>query len=117
MRVRTLFIILTLSAGISANAANYYFSTSDGDDSRSSLLAQDPSTPWKSIDKLNSFFPNLQPGDQLLLKSGNTFNGAIVTTKAGTTSAPITISSYGSGAKPLITGLTTITSWTNLGNG
>src|SRR3954452_3900666 len=117
MSIRTLFLLLTLSAGISANAANYYFSTSDGNDSRSSLQAQDPSTPWKSIDKLNSFFPNLQPGDQVLFKSGDTFFGAIVTTKDGTTSAPITISSYGSGAKPLITGLTTVTSWTNLGNG
>src|SRR6478736_5530370 len=117
MSVRTLFFIFTLVSGISANAANYYFSTSDGNDSRSSLLAQDPTTPWQSIDKLNSFFPSLQPGDQVLFKSGDTFFGAIVTAKSGTLSAPLTLSSYGSGAKPVISGLSTIASWTNLGNG
>ncbi len=117
MRVRTLFTILALTLGISANAANYYFSTADGNDSRSAQQAQDPSTPWQSMNKLNSFFPSLQPGDSVLLKSGDTFFGSVQSSQSGTSSAPITISSYGSGAKPVITGLTAVTSWTNLGNG
>src|SRR5438309_658525 len=117
MRARSLFFILTLVSGISTNAANYYFSTSDGDDSRSSFQAQDPSTPWQSIDKLNAIFPSLQPGDQVLFKSGDTFFGSIVTAQSGTSSAPVTLSSYGSGAKPVITGFTTVTGWTYLGNG
>ncbi len=117
MRVRVLFAILTLTAAISANATNYYFSTSDGDDSRSFTQAQNPSTPWKSIDKLDSIFRYLQPGDQVLLKKGDTFYGSIVTAKSGTSSAPITISAYGNGLRPLITGLSTISSWTYIGNG
>src|SRR5438309_10943959 len=117
MRIRTLFTILTLVLGISANATNYYFSTADGDDSRSFSEAQDPSTPWQSIDKLNAIFPSLQPGDQVLFKSGDTFFGSIVTAQSGTSSAPVTLSSYGSGAKPVITGFTTVTGWTYLGNG
>src|SRR5947209_2016005 len=99
MRARTLFAILTLSLGIKANATNYYFSSSQGNDSRTSAQAQDSSTPWKSIAKLNSFMANIKPGDQILFKSGDTFYGAISTTKSGTTSAPITFSSYGTGDK------------------
>jgi parallel beta-helix repeat protein len=117
MKVRTLFTLLTLALGIQANATNYYFSSSQGDDSRTSTQAQNSSTPWKSIDKLNSFASNLKAGDQILFKSGDTFYGAISTTKSGTTSAPITFSSYGSGAKPVISGLTTVSSWTSKGNG
>src|SRR5690349_9459510 len=116
MRVRVLFAILTLWLGIKANATNYYFSSSQGDDSRSFSDAQNSSTPWKSIDKLNAIFPSLQPGDKILFKSGNTFYGAIVTGQSGTSSAPITFSSYGSGAKPVISGFTTLTNWTSLGN-
>jgi hypothetical protein len=117
MRLRTLFAILTITLGIKANATNYYFSSSQGNDSRSSSQAQNSSTPWKSIDKLNSFSSNLKAGDQILFKSGDTFYGAISITKSGTTSAPITFSSYGSGAKPVISGFTTVTSWTSKGNG
>src|SRR5438270_12358505 len=97
MRIRTLLTILTLVLGISANATNYYFSTADGDDSRSFSEAQDPSTPWQSIDKLNSIFSSLQPGDQVLFKRGDIFNGSIVTRSSGTSSSPIVLSSYGSG--------------------
>src|SRR3954464_16094178 len=117
MRVRTLFFIFVLALGIKANATNYYFSTSDGDDSRSSSQAQNSSTPWKSIDKLNSFFKNLQPGDRVLFKRGDTFYGSIITAQSGISSAPIVLSDYGTGTKPVITGLTSVTDWTNLGNG
>src|SRR4051812_655580 len=111
MRAKTLFIILALAVGISANATNYYFSTSDGDDSRSFSEAQDPSTPWKSIDKLNAIFRYLQPGDQVLFKRGDTFFGSIVTSKDGTVSDPITLSDYGSGPKPVISGLLHLSVW------
>ncbi|MBA3705410.1 MAG: hypothetical protein H0W84_05780, partial [Bacteroidetes bacterium] len=45
---------------------NYYFSDQTGDDSRSSVQAQNSLTPWKTIAKLNSYFLNLQPGDSIL---------------------------------------------------
>src|SRR3954452_16669077 len=96
MRVRTLFAILAIVLGIKANATNYYFSDSDGDDSRSSSQAQNPSTPWRSLSKLNSFFPYLQPGDHIYFKRGETFYGSFTTTKSGTNSSPIVLSSYGS---------------------
>jgi hypothetical protein len=110
-------MIFTLLSGISANATNYYFSTSDGDDSRSFSEAQDPSTPWQSIDKLNSIFRFLQPGDQVLFKSGDTFYGSIVTAQSGTEESPIVLSSYGSGDKPIISGLIKLSVWNYKGNG
>src|SRR4051794_6877824 len=116
MKVRTLLSVLAISLGVSANAKNYYFSSSQGDDNRSSSQAQNSSTPWRSIDKLNSYFKYLQPGDKIYFKSGDTFYGAIYTTRSGSSSSPITFSSYGSGSKPVISGLTTVTSWNYLGN-
>jgi len=49
----TLFFIKLVVLPQQANATNYYFSTTDGDDSRTSAQAQNQATPWKSIDKLN----------------------------------------------------------------
>ncbi len=102
---------------ITTNATNYYFSSTSGDDARTSTQAHSSSTPWKSLSKLNSFFVNLQPGDSVLLKRGDTFYGTITIGKSGTTSLPIVIGAYGSGSKPLITGLTTLANWVSVGGG
>src|SRR5215217_7539459 len=100
-------LLLTLAVVFftTTNATNYYFSSASGDDSRTSTAAKNPSTPWKSISKLNSFFASLQPGDSVLLKRGETFYGSITVTKSGTTSLPIVISAYGLGNRPVITSL------------
>ncbi len=96
---------------------NYYFSTSIGDDTRTSTQAQNTSTPWKTLNKLNSFFTSLAAGDSVLLKRGDVFVGSINVAKSGTSSQPIIIGAYGSGADPVISGLTAISGWTNEGNG
>lgn len=98
-------------------AATYFFSSSAGDDNRSSLEAQKSQTPWKSVEKLNAFFPMLQPGDSVLFKKDEVFYGCIVTKSSGTAAQPIVISSYGTGARPIISGLLTLTNWKSLGNG
>ena len=97
------------------HASNYYFSSSKGSDSYSSSQAQNPATPWQSISKLNSFFSSLQPGDSVLFLCGDTFYGKLIISKSGNSSSPIVLASYGSGAKPIITGFSQITSWTNVG--
>jgi parallel beta-helix repeat protein len=96
----------------SAWASTYYFSTSSGNDSRTSSQAKNPSTPWRTISKLNSFFSKLQPGDEVLFKRGETFYGSIIISRSGTSSSPITIGAYGSGNKPIITSLITLSGWT-----
>ncbi len=115
MKFTGLLFFLCLTSIIKAK--NYYFSTQSGDDSRTILQAQNPSTPWKTINKLNSFFSNLKPGDSILFKRGETFFESITISASGTTGNIITIGAYGIGADPIITGLTTITGWTSLGGG
>ncbi len=100
------FLILALLVN-TAFASTYYISSVSGDDSRSSSQAQNPATPWKTLSKLNSYFSSLNPGDIVLLKRGEVFYGSIRVNRSGTESQPITISAYGSGAKPIISGLTT----------
>src|SRR5882757_9311227 len=98
----SLFLVALVCFLNSAFATNYYFSAVSGDDSRSSTQAQNSSTPWKTLKKLNSFFSSLKPGDFVLLKRGETFYGSITVDKSGTSSSPITIGAYGTGNRPII---------------
>lgn len=100
-----------------SHAASYYFSNSTGNDSRTSTQAQNQETPWKTISKLNSFFSNLKPGDIVYFQRGETFVGTIRLGASGTSSNPIRISAYGSGAKPIITSLMEVDGWRSIGNG
>ena len=111
-----LFLSFALLMNLTSNANNYYFSAS-GNDAYSSSQAQNPATPWQSIAKLNSYFNNLVAGDNVYFNRGDKFYGSIIVSKSGSSSNPITISAYGSGNNPVITGLTTLSSWTSLGNG
>lgn len=97
----------------SINGTAYYVSV-DGSDNNDGLTA---ATPWQTIDKVNASMGSLSPGDGILFKRGDTFYGSINITKTGTPGNPITFGAYGSGDKPVITGLTEITSWTNVGEG
>ena len=96
---------------------NYYFSSTTGDDARSAKEAQNPATPWKSIDKLNSIMPALADGDAVLLKRGDVFDGAISLKRTSNQTSAIIVSSYGTGNKPVINGFATMYNWSNLGNG
>jgi len=110
-------VILTLTIlafGSIVNATDYFISSS-GDDQNNSGLSE--TSPWKTIDKVNSIFATLKPGDKILFKRGEIFFGTIKVSKSGTAGSPITIGSYGSGEKPVITGFNTVTGWTNEGNG
>jgi len=95
------FLFFTLIA----SATNYYLSNS-GNDSNSGT---DPSSPWQTINKLNSF-KGISSGDNVYFNRGDVFYGGIVINSSG-----ITIDAYGSGANPVITGFTTVNSWSNLG--
>ncbi|MDQ2720976.1 MAG: right-handed parallel beta-helix repeat-containing protein, partial [Bacteroidota bacterium] len=110
--MKKLFFLPIFIIGMAANATNYYISA-NGNDANNGTSA---SSSWKTLAKLNSFFSSLNPGDNVLLNRGDTFYGSITISKSGSPGAPITISAYGAGANPVITGFTTVTSWTNLGN-
>jgi len=106
-----------LFISLSVQSKNYYFSSTTGNDTYSAVQAQNSATPWRSIAKLNAIFSTLVAGDSILFKRGEVFYGAIITGKSGTSSSPIVISAYGTGAKPLISGFTKLSVWNLLGNG
>ena len=112
-----LVLIVLMCSSMPMRAANYYFSVADGDDSRSFSQAQNPATPWQSLQKFNEIFPNLDPGDQVFFKRGEVFKGSMLINNSGSVNQPIRISAYGDGDKPIISGFQSLHNWTHLGNG
>ncbi|MEP6583496.1 MAG: right-handed parallel beta-helix repeat-containing protein [Ginsengibacter sp.] len=115
--MRTFLSIVAVCLCSYVNATNYYFSSVSGNDSRSTLQAANPATPWKTLSKLNSFMSSLKFGDSVLLKRGETFDGGIIITISGSTTSPVVFGAYGAGAKPVINGFTTLSKWNSIGNG
>lgn len=109
------FIVFQISG--KSEAATYYFSMVSGHDSRSSIEAKNPETPWKSLEKLNDVFKSLQPGDSVLFNRGETFYGSIKISTSGTQDKPLVVGSYGTGHKPIISSLISLVDWVDLGNG
>jgi hypothetical protein len=82
----------------SVGAAQYYFSADGHDQSGEGTELQ----PWRTIGKFNSL--DLEPGDSVLFRAGDTFNGSmrLDSNDTGMDSngqliAPIIVSSYGGG--------------------
>ncbi|MEJ7767732.1 MAG: PA14 domain-containing protein [Chitinophagaceae bacterium] len=115
--MRYLLVLILLASLSQLRANTYYFSTLSGDDARSSEEAQQAATPWKTLAKLNAVFGSLKPGDIILFKRDEIFEGSIVASRSGSSGNPIVFGAFGSGAKPVITGLTNITNWSNIGSG
>lgn len=95
-------------------ATDYFVSSTDVNRNDANA-GTSQAAPWEHLSKVNSFMANFQPGDRIFFKKGDTFTGFLSITKAGTSGNPITFSSYGSGSKPVITGFTDVTLWTNTG--
>jgi hypothetical protein len=97
-----LFALLMSSAGF---AKNYYIST-DGNDANNGSIEH----PWLTLTKVTAASANdnnggfIQPGDSILFRAGNTFEGQLIINRSGTTEKPLVISSYGEGEKPILSG-------------
>jgi parallel beta-helix repeat protein len=115
MKTFTVVLVFFLSAIMSARATNYYFSTYTGNDGRTSVQAQSPSTPWRTLDKLNAIFPSLKPGDTVFLQRGSFFVGSLKVTQSGIAGKPIVIAAYGTGFAPILSGFTQLKTWTSIG--
>jgi hypothetical protein len=96
--MRYIITILCLIS-FSANATVYYIKVGGNDANTGTSDAQ----AW-AFTKLSSF--TLTSGDQVLFRRGDTFYGNITATTAN-----VTYGAYGTGNKPVITGLTELTSW------
>ena len=98
--MKLLFILFFIALCKCSFASTYYFSSSLGDDNRSSEQAKNPSTPWKTLEKLNSFSASIRPGDFILFNKGDVWTGTTLTTMCN----GITFGNYGNGDLPVIDG-------------
>jgi hypothetical protein len=69
-------------------------------------------TAWQSISKLQKLINILQPGDSILFRCNDTIVGGLMETRSGTSSKPLYFGSYETGNKPIITGKTVVSNWT-----
>jgi hypothetical protein len=84
-----------------------YFLSTSGNDLNDGLS---PETAWRETRKFNDLAPSLHPGDRLLMKAGDVWgegvnvNGSFLTLNSvkGNRNAPVHLSSYSNGPKPLI---------------
>jgi parallel beta-helix repeat protein len=106
-------LILFLASSL-AYSATYYVSFSGGSDSATAVQAQNQATPWKTIAKINA--QAFAPGDTILFKRGDSWEGGVTVSSSGTSGNPITYSAYGTGENPKIKGTVRVASaWTNAG--
>ena len=75
----------------------YYVSESAGNDA---AAGKTESAAWKTLARASQ--QELKPGDQILLKTGDTWNEELRPKGNGTPTNPIVIGYYGGGAKPII---------------
>ncbi|HAH22385.1 MAG TPA: hypothetical protein DCL77_01205 [Prolixibacteraceae bacterium] len=106
---QAIFILVLLLTISNVNATNYYLSSSSGND----LLNDGKSATkaWQSIDQLKTVLNLLLPGDSVLFKCNDIFNGQIYLNRSGNAPKNIYFGSFGSGKKPVITGTAPITTW------
>ena len=82
-----------------ASGSTYYVDATGGNDSNNGLST---AAAWKTISKVNS--SSFLPGDTILLKRGEIWREKLTVPSGGSVGNPITLGSYGIGAKPIIQG-------------
>lgn len=102
--MKLLFLFSCFFCATIVNARNFFIASS-GSDANSGLST---TTAWKTISKINS--SSFVAGDSILFKSGDAFYGTLTPATSG-----VIFSTYGAGAKPVVNGLTTISTWASLG--
>ena len=91
-------LLLSVSVAFAAETtAVYYVDAVSGSDA---AAGTSPETAWKTLAKANAV--TFRPGDRLLLKSGATYAGGFYAHGSGSAEAPVLLSSYGEGSRPLI---------------
>lgn len=104
--LRAAWLLLMGMPATTVLATDYYVSPSGNDANAGTSAA----TAWQTLDKVNS--QTLVPGDRILLERGQVHRGTLHIRQSGTAANPITITQYGSGGQPIISGAINITGWT-----
>ena len=82
-----------------APPCRYFVDDRSGKDARSGLS---PADAWQSLERASA--QELQPGDELLLRRGGSWNGSLHLRGGGDVLKPIRLGAYGEGTRPLIDG-------------
>ncbi len=95
-----------------AAGATYYVSP-NGNDSNPGTA---PDQAWRTLARVQTAMPTLGSGAQVLFERGGTFAGSLDIAVSGRAGSPLIFGAYGSGERPVLSGLTTLTGWTAQGN-
>ena len=107
--IHNLFLLLFIFFGLTASATTYYISSNGNDANNGTSIT----TPWKTIAKINK--STFLPGDFILFRRGDSWREQLIIPSSGVAGKPITFSTYGNGAKPIINGADLITNWVSTG--
>ncbi|MEN8228062.1 MAG: T9SS type A sorting domain-containing protein [Bacteroidota bacterium] len=97
--IKLLVLIISSCLTINGQSANYYISSSEGDDTNDGISEI---TPWKTLEKISSTV--LLPGDSVFFLSGDTLVGQFIVNGSGTAEQAIVVGCYGEGDLPVIDG-------------
>ncbi len=89
-------MILLLQATL-VSATTFYLDASIGDDKSAGTSE---ATPWKSLETVNA--TAFHPGDRILFRSGQKWQGNLILQSSGGEKKPITVGRYGAGSLPRI---------------
>lgn len=81
----------------------YYVDAANGDDNHTGFS---PTLAWKTVTKVNA--ATFTAGDKILFKRGDTYTVALVPPNSGTAARPVTFGAWGSGARPIFLGRSTL---------
>lgn len=99
----TIYFLNMVSALLICNtgllATNFYADPS----SLSPLADGSMSHPWKTVAQVNQGTRNMQPGDTVFFKNGESFSGRLFVWGSGNAEKPVVYTSYGTGPKPEFT--------------
>jgi hypothetical protein len=94
-RSALVMIAMPLLAALSTYASTFYVNALGGSDSN---LGTAPSSPWKTLEKVNTH--KYEAGDRILLRAGSRWEGHLVLSISGAIGAPIVVDRYGEGSLP-----------------
>ena len=100
LTIRPAFVLAVVLLGtLQSLGTTYYVSSSLGTDRNSGTTS---SSPWRTVARINS--QPLQPGDNVLLRRGDTWRETLKPRTSGRTGAFIIFGAYGSGPRPVLIG-------------
>ncbi len=108
--MKHLITVLMLLPLVAFGQAKYYLAAAGNDNASGTTAA----TAWKTIGKLNT--ATYAPGDSVFFMAGDTFRGAITVHQSGSPAGRIVFTSYGAGARAVISGAMQLPTWTQHGD-